>query len=357
MPFTSSAPNFFGRFGAQTSPTNFGNPMDVFAKADATRSAMPNLFSTIQQVRANELERQTKQAAISTALQELVMKQQMAPYDMAIKQSEVAMAPASLAIKQAQAQTEAAKLQNLPQEREKLIAETQAATVKAQKDAQAMKNMQAFREQLKKDMDSGDLVVMGYTPDGKPMIRSKRYKQFEREMITENPTVDVDTQKALTAYSFLDENLSQVKNIVKTADKAFGDTPLSQIFNKYVVDKGNQFLVKEGSPYGDVLEDLVSLMNSARITGFNIAGAAYTGNERETVEANLNFTGKSSRRILKDLDNYQKYFELKAKAGLMGLKEARSIVNQPNKSQTASKPEDGMDDDAAYQEYLKMVGA
>jgi len=71
MPFTSSAPNFFGRMGAQTSPTNFGNPMDVFSKADATRSAMPNLFSTIQAVRANELERQTKQTAIAQALQKL----------------------------------------------------------------------------------------------------------------------------------------------------------------------------------------------------------------------------------------------------------------------------------------------
>lgn len=341
MPFTSSAPNFFGRMGAQTSPTNFGNPFDVFAKADATRAAAPNLFSTIQGVRKNELDRQVKQTQIAKVLQDLAIQQQLAPFEQAYRQ--------------AQATTEFGKVQNLPQEREKLIAETQAATIKAKKDTQAMKNMQAFRDQLNKDLDSGDLAIMGYTPDGKPMIRSKKYKQFEREMVTENPQVDQDTQKAITAYAYLDENLAQVKNIIKTADKVFGDTPLAQIFNKYVVDDGNQFLVKEGSPYGDSLEDLVSLMNSARLTGFNIAGAAYTPTEQKNVEANLRFTGKSNRRILKDLDNYQKYFELKAKSGLMGLKEARESI-KPKKVVDTVKT-DNLSDDDAYAEYLKMAGA
>ena len=120
MPFTSSAPNFFGRFGAQTSPTNFGNPMDVFAKADATRSAMPNLFSTIQAVRANELDRQTKQAAISKALQELAIQQQLAPVELAYKQAQVDAAPVDREYKIAETKYKLADIEQAPLKRKKV---------------------------------------------------------------------------------------------------------------------------------------------------------------------------------------------------------------------------------------------
>lgn len=80
MPFTSTASNVLGRLGpGPVQPlTNGGNPFDVFSKASITAASAPNLFSTIQAVRANELERQTKQAQIAAVLQTLAVSPEQA---------------------------------------------------------------------------------------------------------------------------------------------------------------------------------------------------------------------------------------------------------------------------------------
>lgn len=81
MPFSSTASNFFGRFGpaqAGQQTAGLGNAYNTLSAANKT----PNLFDTIQAVRANELDRQTKQAAIAKVLNDL----QQAPQDKLLKE-------------------------------------------------------------------------------------------------------------------------------------------------------------------------------------------------------------------------------------------------------------------------------
>lgn len=96
MPFSSTGSNFF-RGAAQAQPlTNSGNPFATFSNATKIAGSQGNLFDTIQAVRANELERQTKQTAIAKALADLYTNQQ----ELQLKQQE---APAANALRDAQA--------------------------------------------------------------------------------------------------------------------------------------------------------------------------------------------------------------------------------------------------------------
>lgn len=83
MPFSSTGASFFGRFGPSQNAPEFSGLGNAYNKISAT--ATPNLFQTIQSVRQNELERQTKQAAIAKALMDI----QQSPLEQQYKQAQI----------------------------------------------------------------------------------------------------------------------------------------------------------------------------------------------------------------------------------------------------------------------------
>lgn len=300
MPFTSSAPNFFGRFGAQTSPTNFGNPMDVFAKADATRSAMPNLFSTIQAVRANELERQTKQAAISKALQELAIQQQLAPIERAYKQAQVDAMPIENALREAQ---------------------TAAYGTTAQYQQDKIAVDKAKQERLLKQQEMLDRILAGEPADGSGGIVGAVGGN-----LPPGSTVTVgglriplnqrltDSEQAAVSGSIAIEPV--VDRIITSVDTIFAEPKttkekISRTARQAIADSDNTLLSSQDPALQSFQQELANLR---RLIPFTDGGKQLTPFEAKRVFALLNTTGKNNKQIKKDITAAVSI--VKAKGGL-----------------------------------------
>ena len=143
-----------------------------------------------------------------------------------------------------------------------------------------------------------------------------------REATTENPELDQMTQGAIAALEFSGPRLDSAVSILEKMGKDQFESLATQI----QIGANNEFLVPNGSP----LEDLVAELNDVKITGFGIAGSAYTGNEREVIEGGLNPIGKGFKRFKRDLMRNKDFFSARAKAGTMGLKEARKKSGDSN---------------------------
>lgn len=173
--------------------------------------------------------------------------------------------------------------------------------------------------------DQGNLVQSGSVaknavvkqlPQSVNQIAEKA--KASREATTENPQLDQDTQKAIAALDFLKPRLDNANKIL---DK-IGKDEFEKLSTQIQIGANNELIVPNGSP----LEDLVAELNDAKVTGFSIAGAAYTDTEKATVEGGFNPIGKSFDRFKRDIIRNQDFFTSKARAGTMGLKEARAKV-------------------------------
>ncbi len=182
--------------------------------------------------------------------------------------------------------------------------------------------------------DQGNLVQSGSVarnavvkqlPQSVDQIAEKA--KASREATTENPQLDQDTQRAIAALDFLNPRLD---NATKILDK-IGKDEFEKLSTQIQVGANNEFLVPNGSP----LEELVAELNDAKLTGFGLAGAAYTDTEKETVEGGFNPIGKSFERFKRDISRNRDFFTSKAKAGTIGLKEAREKVSAGGSTYTA----------------------
>jgi hypothetical protein len=373
MPFASSAGNFFGRFGpAQSNVPSGQSGIDSLIAGSKFKTG--NLFDTIQAVRQNELDRNAKQAQIAQVLQELAMAPQKqalqqalqdaqikkAMYDMDTNSVENQIRQGTLLNHMRQQQLAEAKLplqeitdmsrggfvqtsNNTPNRQELLrLGMTPDARMQRRdilKDRTEYGIPGAIKGPITGDRfvpkssnasgvdlsNNPDLILSGYTSKGLPTYRSKAYGKFQRELITENPNLDLDTQKAIAAISYAEPRIKQIESLIDSG--ALGDDKTFKKFASAIVAKGDGDLKRYAVPDGSPLEELVSQINSLRIGGFGIAGTAYTDTEREIIEFGLNPIGKSLSQIKEDVRIVQDYMTEKARTGTMGLKEARSIVS------------------------------
>lgn len=352
MPLSSSASSFFGKLGPQEAGplTNQGNPAQGIASASQFKT--PNLFDTIQAVRQNELDRQAKQAQIATVLQELAMAPQKQAYQQAqMKKLLYDMDPNSV-----ENQIRAATLSN-QQDQQKLAREKlplEEMTAMSRSGYKPMQSRESLLNETPQERRSilgnrakgpvtekyfspknsnivdpskdPSMILAGITSEGKPRYISKNYMQAQRDMITENPSIDLDTQKAIAAVKFAEPRLQKIESLIDSGSLGNDETFKKFVKEIQVQGKGPtlRYTVKDGSP----LEELMSEINSLRIGGFGIAGTAYTDTEREIVEFGLDPRGKSLSQIKQDIRIVQDFMTEKARSGTMGLKEARNVVKQ-----------------------------
>src|SRR3990167_3512821 len=171
--------------------------------------------------------------------------------------------------------------------------------------------------------------------------------KVQREAVVENPTLDIDTQRAVAASQFMEPRIQRIQSIISSNLNVFGGNKLGKLFNQYVSKKGNQLFVNENAPNGGLLETIVGDINAMKLTGFAIGGATYTGTERETIERQLDPFAKSSDQFFTDMRSLQEYHTEKARAGLIGLKEARETVSGNKKSEENSSAKNRLGDDLA----------
>lgn len=171
----------------------------------------------------------------------------------------------------------------------------------------------------------GTLKQAGTVPGGSKVFKENLSAEdmgaralASREAVTENPQLDIQTQGAIAALDFINPRIDSALQILDE----IGPEKFEDLVTQIQIGSKQELIVPNGSP----LEDLVAEINDVKITGFGIAGSAYSGNEREVVEGGLNPIGKGFKRFKRDLMRNKDFFTARAKAGTMGLKEARGRV-------------------------------
>lgn len=184
---------------------------------------------------------------------------------------------------------------------------------------------------------SGALTSAGQVPTGSKVFRQALTAEevgarsnASREATTENPQIDQTTQGAIAALEF---SKPRLENALSILDK-IGKKDFEKLSTQIQIGANNEFLVPNGSP----LEDLVAELNDVKVTGFGIAGSAYSKDERKVVEGGLSPIAKGFDRFKRDLVRNRDFFSARAKAGTMGLKEARKIAADSNVYSAGSIP-------------------
>lgn len=166
-----------------------------------------------------------------------------------------------------------------------------------------------------------------------------------REATTENPILDQLTKGAIAAYEFINPRLDNAISILD----GIGEKEFQNLATQISIGANNEFLVPNGSP----LEDLVAELNDAKITGFGIAGSAYSDTEKGVVEGGLNPIGKGFKRFKRDLMRNKDFFSARAKAGTMGLKEARKVASKGDVYSAGKIKKFDNDKESRYQAWKK----
>jgi hypothetical protein len=343
--------------GAQTSPTNFGNPMDVFGKADATRAAMPNLFSTIQAVRANELERQTKQAAISKVLQDLVIQQKLAPIEQAYKQ--------------AQTQSELMDIKQAPFKQEKLVADTEKARSGVEKDKSTIK----VNKSLAKYLDGNGSESAN--PEEVVRIASEKTGFGEEDFDVEPVQRSI---RGVPVTSYVPKLKAKMPVALEKQYRGFSEITrslaknLSFLEKEGIKEKMGPFSLEAQRP-GTILGNIGNIMlkldpNSKEFAVFKAeTDKAFQVFRKETTgaQAALAELGWLAPDYPELTDNPELY-KAKALEAISRLREGEELLLQTASAQgyrtsnlkkvksPAKKVVDGLSDDDAYQEYLRLSG-
>jgi len=99
---------------------------------------------------------------------------------------------------------------------------------------------------------------------------------------------------------------------------------MSRLAKQISIGPKGDFIVPNGSP----LEEVIGLYNDIKLTGFNIAGTAFTGTEKETAFALLDPRAKSDKRIKRDLASFQELFGSRVESGVAGLRGAKETAKE-----------------------------
>ncbi len=149
----------------------------------------------------------------------------------------------------------------------------------------------------------------------------KKKSQIQRDVTTENPEIDAPTQSAIASYDFLEPRIKRINEILDA--NPWGDN-WEKIAKQIVVNPdSNELLVPDDYKNDTSLEELIGLLNDNRITGFGLAGSAFTEFEGKRVESGFDPRFKSIDRFRSDLNRTPDFFKAKIKAGTTGLKAVR----------------------------------
>lgn len=146
-------------------------------------------------------------------------------------------------------------------------------------------------------------------------------KRAQEEVALDYPTLDDKAKSAVSAYKFISPRIEQINKIVDSG--VFGKNGLERYAKQIAVNSRGELVVPDGSP----LENVIGLYNDIKLTGFNIAGTAFTGTEKETAFALLDPRAKSDERIKRDLKSFEELFSSRIETGVEGLRGAKKIVS------------------------------
>lgn len=181
--------------------------------------------------------------------------------------------------------------------------------------------------------DQGSLVQAGAVPKGGVVkqlpqsVESIKEKSEARRLTTvDNPTINQDTQGALSAFNFMKPRLQEVNDILSKNPWGQG---FEKIAKQIVINPNtNELIVPDDYKNDASLERLVGLLNDMRITGFGLGGKQLTETEQKIVLSGLDPVGKSPERFSKDLQRLPDIFKEKIKAGTMGLSDVKNLLNE-----------------------------
>ena len=168
---------------------------------------------------------------------------------------------------------------------------------------------------------------------------SEASTRAKEEVQLDYPQLDDKTKSAVSAYRFIEPRVKGLETLIDGG--LFKDAAL---LKQIAVDASGDLVVPDGSP----LEEAIGLINDIKLTGFNIAGTAFTGTEKEVAFNLLNPVGKSDKRYKRDLNSFKDLFGTRVEAGVEGLRGAKTTAAQSK----ASKEISGMSDD----ELRKLAG-
>lgn len=151
--------------------------------------------------------------------------------------------------------------------------------------------------------------------------RSEASTRAKEEVQLDYPQLDDKSKSAVSAYKFISPRVQKLNGLIDSG--IFGQGGAERLTKQIISTPQGELIVPDGSP----LEELVGLYNDIKLTGFNIAGTAFTGTEKETAFALLDPRGKSDKRIKRDLASFQDLFATRVEAGVEGLRGAKETAS------------------------------
>lgn len=180
---------------------------------------------------------------------------------------------------------------------------------------------------------SGELTSAGQVPHGSKVFkqaltgdevaaRSAAGERAKQEVQLDYPDLDDKGKSAVSAYKYISPRVDKLNTLIDSG--IFGESGAERLTKQIIATPGGELIVPDGSP----LEELVGLYNDIKLTGFNIAGTAFTGTEKETAFALLDPRAKSDKRIKRDLEAFQDLFGTRVQTAVGGLREAKKTAKE-----------------------------
>ena len=204
--------------------------------------------------------------------------------------------------------------------------------------------------------NDGEPVKTGEVPHGSKVFkknlttdeyveRASESTKAREEVKLDYPELDDKARSAVSAYKYVGPRVERLSELVDSG--LFKD---ARLVSQIIIDKSGDLVVPDGSP----LEEAIGMVNDIKLTGFNIAGTAFTGTEKEVAFNLLNPIGKSDKRWKRDLNSFQELFGMRVESGVEGLRGAKKVAEDV-KSKRSKKDEES-DKEARYQAWKKSKG-
>lgn len=152
--------------------------------------------------------------------------------------------------------------------------------------------------------------------------RSSASTRAKEEVMLDYPDLDEKGKSAVSAFKFISPRIEKLNQLIDGG--IFGQGGAERLTKQIIATPGGELIVPDGSP----LEELTGLYNDIKLTGFNIAGTAFTGTEKETAFSLLDPRGKSDKRIKRDLSSFQDLFGTRIQSAVGGLREAKETAKE-----------------------------
>lgn len=147
-------------------------------------------------------------------------------------------------------------------------------------------------------------------------------EKAKQDVKLDYPTLDEKGRGALAAYKYIGPRIEKLNGLIDSG--VFGKGQAERLTKQIIAGPKGELIVPDGSP----LEEVVGLYNDIKLNGFQIAGTAFTGTEKETAFALLDPRGKSDERIKRDLESFRDYFGTRVEAQVGGLREAKKVAQE-----------------------------